>query len=124
MTLVRNADLIVLALALPLFVVAGWPLAGYAAAAGAWLVQHVVQVLAEARSRRALAQGDRRTALGLIAGSTLARVWIVALVILLVGGLGAREDGLAAAVLCAVLVTLSLAGRALERLAEREEVAP
>jgi hypothetical protein len=35
---VRLLDLVVLALALPIFVLAGLPLAGYAAGAGAWLV--------------------------------------------------------------------------------------
>jgi hypothetical protein len=108
----RYADLLLLAVALPLFLLAGWPMLGYAVAAAVWLVQHGIQLFAERRSRRALAAGDRKTALGAIAGATLARVWLVALAVLLVGGLGEREDGLAAAVLCAALVTLSLAGRA------------
>ena len=113
---IRNLDLVLLAVALPIFLVTDWPLLGYAVAAAAWLVQHGIQLLAEARSRRALAAGDRKTALAAIGGATLARVWLVALAILLVGGLGEREDGLAAAVLAAVLVTTSLAGRGLERL--------
>jgi hypothetical protein len=116
----RYADLLLLAVALPLFLLAGWPMLGYAVAAAVWLVQHGIQLFAERRSRRALAEGDRKTALGAIAGATLARVWLVALAILLVGGLGEREDGLAAALLCAALVTLSLAGRALSRLFEGE----
>jgi hypothetical protein len=118
---VRYFDLVLLALALPIFLIAGWPIVGYAAAAGAWLVQHAIQVFAERRSRQALAAGDRKTALGAVAGATLGRVWLVALAILLVGGLGEREDGLAAAILCFVLVTASLAGRGIARLFEAEE---
>ena len=116
----RYADLLLLALAFPLFLLAGWPMLGYAVAAAAWLAQHAIQLFAESRSRRALAAGERKTALGLLAGATLGRVWLVTLSILLVGGLGEREDGLAAALLCVALVTLSLAGRALSQLFEGE----
>ncbi len=44
----------------------------------------------------------------MVGASTLGRVWLVALAVLLVGLLGDREDGLAAAVLTAVLVTVHL----------------
>ena len=121
-TLVAHADLVLLGLALPVFLLAGWPLLGYAVAAAAWLVQHAIALFADSRSRRALAAGDRKTALGAVAGATLARVWLVALAILLVGGLGEREDGLAAALLCLALVTLSLAGRAMGRVLEGESL--
>jgi hypothetical protein len=118
----RYFDLALLAIALPIFLVASWPMLGYAVAAAAWLAQHAIQRWAEGRSRRALAAGDRRNALGFIAGATLGRLWLVTLSILLVGGLGEREDGLAAAVLCGVLVTASLGGRAVERLLEKGDV--
>lgn len=117
----RYFDLVVLALALPLFVVADLPLVGYAALAGAWLAQHVVLALAEARSRRALAEGDRRLALAVLGGATLARLWLVTAVILLVGLLGEREDGLAAAVLGFVLVTIHFGCLALTRLLYPEQ---
>ena len=105
----RYADLGVLALALPLFLVAGLPLLGYAAAAGAWLAQHAVLVAAQRRATDALRRGDRRVAIGTIGAATLGRVWIVTLAILLVGLLGEREDGLAAALLSLVLVTTHFA---------------
>jgi hypothetical protein len=114
--LLRYADLVVLALALPVFVVAGWPLVGYAAAAGAWLAQHVVLAYAERASLAALRRGDRRRALGIVGAATLGRLWLVTLTILLVGLLGEREDGLAAAVLTLVLVTVHLACLAVARL--------
>lgn len=110
------ADLVVLALALPVFVLAGLPLVGYAAAAAVWLVARGLGVAADRRAARALAAGDRRTALGTIAVATLGRVWLVALVVLLVGLLGEREDGLAAALLALALMTINLGGRFLPRL--------
>ena len=102
----RYADVILLALALPLFVLADLPLVGYAALAAAWLAQHALSAYAERRTRTALADGDRRLALGITGGATLARLWLVTATILLVGLLGDREDGLAAAVLAFVLVTV------------------
>lgn len=118
---IRYADLVVLALALPVFLIAGWPLLGYAVAATAWLAQRGIQLAADRRAARSLAEGERRSALGVLAGATLARVWLVTLSILLVGGLAERQDGLAAALLSVVLVTLSLAGQAISRLMEPEE---
>jgi hypothetical protein len=111
----RYGDLALLALALPLFVIAGWPLLGYAVAAAAWLAQRGIELAANRRAARALVNRERRTALGVIGAATLGRVWLVTLAILLVGLLGARQDGLAAALLSLVLITLHLAGRALER---------
>ena len=91
------ADLALLALALPIFLLADWPLGGYAVAAGAWLVQRGIQAF--------------------MAGSTLARVWLIALAVLLVG-LAEREAGLAAAVLSAALFTVYLATQFVTRLLE------
>ena len=112
----RYADLALLLAALPIFLVAGWPLLGYGVAAGAWVGQRVIHHVAEGRSARALAAGDRRRALGAIAISTLARVWLVTLSVLLVGVLAHHKDGLAAALLSAALVTVFLASRVLSRL--------
>ena len=78
---------------------AGWPLLGYAAAAAAWLAQHAILAYADRASVAALKRGERNRALGIVGFSTLGRLWLVALAILLVGLLGEREDGLAAAVL-------------------------
>jgi hypothetical protein len=99
----RLLDLVVLALALPVFVLAGLPLAGYAAAAGAWLVQRAVQIALE---RRAKASDDPRTVVGITAGSMIGRGWLVALTIFGVGVAVDREAGLSAAVLVIVLFTV------------------
>lgn len=106
--LLRFGDLVLLGLALPIFLAAGWPLIGYAAAAGAWLAQHAILLIADRTSAAALAAGDRRRALGIVGAATLGRVWLVAIAILLVGLLADREDGLAAAVLTLALVTFHL----------------
>ena len=103
LTLLRRLDLLVLALALPLFLIAGLPLLGYAGIAAAWLAQRGIAAFA---ARRAIASGDRRAALGVMAGTMVARLWLVGLSVLCVG-LIEREAGLSAAVLAAVLFTIS-----------------
>ena len=104
-----------MALALPVFLLADWPLAGYAVAAAAWLAQRGIQVAALRRVTRAGKRGDRRAALGIMAGATLGRVWLIALAVLLVG-LAEREAGLAAALLSAALFTVYLAAEFAVRL--------
>jgi hypothetical protein len=122
--LCRWADLALLALALPVFVAADLPLLGYAVGGGAWLLARGLGHLADRRAALALAAGDRRTALGTVAAAMLGRIWLVALAVLLVGLLADREDGLAAAVLAAGLVTAYLVGTFLARLFEPPEPAP
>jgi hypothetical protein len=95
-------DLIALVIALPVFVLGDLPIAGYLTGALAWIAQRAVQV---AVSRRAAATEDPRTVVGLMAGSMIARGWLVALAILLVG-LGDNDAGLAAAVLVIALFTI------------------
>ncbi len=101
--LLRHFDLVVLALALPLFVAADLPLLGYAAGAGAWLLQRGIQVLLE---RRASESHDPRIVAGLTAGGMIGRGWLVALLIFGVG-LAADDDavGLSAAVLFIAVFT-------------------
>jgi hypothetical protein len=102
MAVLRWLDLVVLVLALPVFAVAGWPMAGYGAAAGAWIVQRAIQVVVQ---QRAEASTNPRTVVGLTAGSMLVRAWLVALTILLVG-LSDNDAGLAAALLVVTLFTV------------------
>jgi hypothetical protein len=99
---VRHLDLVVLALALPVFLAGGLPLAGYAAGGGAWLVQKAIQAVL---ARRAAASKDPRTVVGLTVGGMIARGWLVALTIFAVG-MGHDARGLAAAVLVVALFTV------------------
>ena len=114
-TAVRYLDLPLLAAGLVVFLAADLPMLAYGVVAGIWLVQLAIERFAEARAARALAAGDRRTAMGWVGATTLGRVWLVALTVLLVG-LSEREAGLAAAVLAAILFTAHLFGRLLARL--------
>jgi hypothetical protein len=109
----RYADLALLVLALPVFLVTGLPMAAYGAIAAAWLAQRAIQHWAG--TRMASVPG-RFSALRLIAGSFIARLWLLTVAILVVGVLTDDETGLAAAVLAAALVTANLAGEALARL--------
>ena len=99
--LVRWLDLVVLALALPLFLATGLPLLGWGAAAGIWLLQRGVQALI---SRRARASDDPRAGTALLALSMITRVWLIALAVF-AAGMVEREAGLSAAVLSIALVT-------------------
>jgi hypothetical protein len=96
---IRYLDLVVLALALPVFVIAELPIAGYAVAAGAWVAQRAIQVAVQ---RRAAASEDPRTVVGFTVGGMIVRGWLVALSIFLVG-LSDNDAGLAAAVLLIAL---------------------
>ena len=62
----RYADLGLLAAALPVFLVADLPIAGYITTAAAWIVQHLVVRWTERRAVEALRQGDRRAAMGVV----------------------------------------------------------
>lgn len=102
-----------------MFLLADLPMLGYAVLAGVWLAQHGMEIGAERLAARSLADRNRRGAMGWIAAATLARVWLVALAILLVG-LADREAGLAAAVFAAILVTVHLIARFVARAGEPE----
>jgi hypothetical protein len=97
----RNVDVPVLALALVLFLVAGLPLLGWLTGAGAWAVQRGISELA---TRKANSSDDPRTKVGLLAGSMIARGWIVAGIIIAVG-LKDNDAGLSAAILFLAVFT-------------------
>lgn len=100
--ILRYLDLVALAAALPVFLLAGLPMLGYGAVAAAWLAQRGIQALA---LRRAAGSGDRREAIGVLAGSLFGRLWLVSLSVL-AAGLVEREAGLAAGILAAILFTV------------------
>jgi hypothetical protein len=119
-TAIRYSDLFLLCAALAVFLLAGFPMLGFAVAAGVWLAQRGVQLISARRAAAALARSDRKGALGVIAATTLGRVWLVALAVLLVG-LAERKAGLSAAILAAVLFTAYFAGQFVARLIEPSE---
>jgi hypothetical protein len=101
MLFLRYIDLVLLVLALPVFLIGGLPMLGYAAGAGAWLAQRAIQIVL---NRKAAETEDPRTVVGIAAGSMIGRGWLVALTIF-AAGLKDNEAGLAAAVLIIVLFT-------------------
>jgi hypothetical protein len=119
--LLRYLDLALLALALPVFLAADLPMAGYIVIALVWIAQHGIELWADRSAARAMERGDRRAAMGWVGATTLARVWIIALAVLLVGLISSKDAGLAAAVLAAILFTVHFGARLLVRLLEPAE---
>ena len=107
----RWLDIALLALTLPVFLLADFPMLGWLTGAVAWLGQRGIAALVE---RRAKAATDARTAVGLMAGSMIGRGWIVALAIFGVG-LTDSDAGLAAAVLFLALFTIRFTAQAILR---------
>ena len=101
----RNLDLAVLAIALPVFVAAGIPILGWVTGAGLYVAQRLLRTLAERKAEQA---DDPRTTVGLLAGSMIARGWIVAGAILVVGLTTDSETGLSSAVLFLATFTVAL----------------
>jgi uncharacterized membrane protein YkgB len=115
MSPLKYLDLLLLAAALAVFVVGDLPLLGYAVGAVVWIAQRLVQLYAAKRANRELAAGNRQKAMGIVAATTLGRVWLMATAVLIVG-LSEREAGLSAAVLVLVLFTVSFAVQGLSHL--------
>jgi hypothetical protein len=98
----RNIDVPVLALALILFLVAGFPILGWVTGAGAWAIQRLVSEYAARKSEQA---EDPRAKVGILAGSMIGRGWLVAGIIIAVG-LNHNDAGLSAAVLFLAVFTV------------------
>jgi hypothetical protein len=102
-TWVRYLDFGALALALPVFLLGGFPIAGYLAGGGAWIVQRIVQIRIQ---RRAEASDDPRVVAGWTAGSMIARGWFCAFAIFGIGLAAGDDAGLSAGVLVITLFTV------------------
>ena len=109
---VKNLDLLVLAAALAVFLLADLPLLGYAAAAAAWLAQRAI---GSALERRASAAEDPRAVVGLLAGGSMARAWLTALSVLAIGLVAGERAGLAAVLLVLALFTTYFTSRLIVR---------
>ena len=100
----RYLDLAVIALALPVFLIAGLPLLGWIGATVGWTGQRMIQAALE---RKASQTDDPRGFFRLMAGSLIGRSWFLVLTIFATG-LIEREAGLAAALLALVTFTTYL----------------
>jgi hypothetical protein len=112
----KYVDLLALALALPVFLLGDFPMLGYAVGAAVWLLQRGVQMVAARRAEEELAHGERQRAMGIVAGTGLGRVWLMAAVVLVVGLAVERQAGLAAAILVVVLFTISMVAQGYRQL--------
>jgi hypothetical protein len=100
--LFRHVDIALLAIALPIFLVAGWPIEGWAAGTVAWVAQKLIANYAANKARSA--EKPQQVA-GIMAGSMIGRGWLVALMIFGVGVGISDHAGLAAAVLFLAVFT-------------------
>jgi hypothetical protein len=100
----KYADVAIVVIALPIFIVAGWPLLGWVTGAGVWLMWRGIGAWAD---RRAIASGDMRTFVGIETAAMIGRGWLMGLSIIAVGLLAGNDVGLSAAVLAIVLFSVS-----------------
>jgi Na+/pantothenate symporter len=96
--MLRYADLLVLAAALPVFVAADLPLFAWGGVAAVWLLQRAVQAFLLGRAK---ASDNPRAAVGLMGVSVIGRIWFIALAVLGIG-LADEDAGLPAALLTLV----------------------
>jgi hypothetical protein len=102
--LLKYADLALIAIALPVFLLTGLPLLGWAGATVGWTGQRLIQSLVESRAAQT---EDTKSFFQLMAGSIIGRSWFLVASIMVVG-LIEREAGLSAAVMSAMLFTVYL----------------
>jgi hypothetical protein len=114
-TTLRYFDLVLLAVALPVFLAADLPMAGYLVVAGVWLVMYGIEIGANRAIAGAVERRDRRAAMGWLGATALTRAWIVSLSVLIVGLAAGKHAGLAAAILALILFTVHLGTRVLLR---------
>lgn len=104
MIFLRQLDVLLLFLALPVFIAADAPLLGWAATTIAWIAQKALQLALE---RKAANEEDARRFFGFMAGSLIGRSWLLAITIFAVGIVD-RDAGLAAALLAFAVFTCYL----------------
>jgi hypothetical protein len=119
--LLRYLDLALLVVALPVFIAADLPMAGYLTVVGTWILIYGIELLSNRALAGAVARRDRRAAMGWLGATGLARAWIVALAVLIVGLAVGKDAGLSAAILALILFTVHLGSRVLLRLIEPQE---
>ena len=102
MIALRYLDLVLLAIALPVFLVADFPIGGWLTAAGIWAMWRGIGWISD---RKVAETDDPKRVVGIATGSMIGRGWLMALILVSVGLLTEDEVGLSAAVLCVVLFT-------------------
>jgi hypothetical protein len=103
-------DVVLVVIAAPVAIALGVPSLGYLIAAGAWVLQRVLQQL----DRRWIASrgADARFGLNLVDG--FGRIWLLAGAIVLAAVIGGRGDGLTAALVIFCVYSIAFAMRVVE----------
>lgn len=116
----KYVDLLLLAAGLVVFLLGDFPMLGYAVGAAVWIAQRLVQVFATKRANQQLAAGNRQKAMGIVAATTLGRVWLMTTAVLVLGLVADKQDGLSAALLVLAFFTISFAAQGLAYLLGHE----
>lgn len=103
MPVLRNLDLLLLALAGVIFAVAELPFLGWVVAAGIWGLWRAIEWWTERKLRD---ERDPKRLAGIAAGSLIGRGWLLGLILLGAGLATDREVGLSAALLVLALFTV------------------
>lgn len=103
LTPLRVLDLALLALALPIFLIAPLPFLGWVTGAVVWLAWRGIGWLAD---RKAGASRDPRVVVGVETGAMIGRGWLLGLTLLGAGLIFGSDVGLSAAVLAFALFTV------------------
>ena len=103
MPFLRNFDLVLLAIALPVFAAADLPMLGWVVAAGIWALWRGIEWWTE---RKLEGEHDPKRLAGIAAGSLIGRGWLLGLILLGAGLATDREVGLSAALLVLALFTV------------------
>jgi hypothetical protein len=100
----RVADLALLTLALPVFLLAGWPLLGWVTAAVVWGMWRGIGAYAD---RKAVASDDIRKFVGIETAAMIGRGWLLGIILIAMGLIAGNDVGLSAALLAILLFTVS-----------------
>ncbi len=104
--LAHNIDALIAVLALPVFLVAGWPASGWFWAVALWAVNRALQVWTERRAAKMTALRG----VGVTGASMLLRPWIGMLILFLIVR-GNREELISSLLLLLLLITVDIATR-------------
>jgi hypothetical protein len=110
--LLRYFDVVLIVVAAPILLLIGVPAVGYAVGAGVWIALRVVGVGLERYLRH---PGDARQEISLRLGYLLARVFLLALAVILVRQGEGRDDALATLGVVVVAFTVQLVISFLDR---------
>jgi hypothetical protein len=103
MIVLRYLDLVLLAVALAVFALAGLPILGWVTAAGIWALWRGIGLWSD---RRLEGEKDPKTMAGIATGSLIGRGWLLGLILLGVGLAAGDDVGLSAALLVLALFTV------------------